>query len=144
MQHGNATRHVASRTKNLFAGGYINNAIRCLICTFASTGNATDFGDLTQYEGFQWCMELMSTRVVMGGGGTTPHSLMVKLIMIDYITIAKQEMQLILVIYNWIMVCWICYVNHTRGIAGGGQTPDLTLIMNHGIHFIIRTTGKCN
>ena len=41
-----ATRCFASRTRMLFSGGYINNDIEFV--TFASTGNATDFGDLTK------------------------------------------------------------------------------------------------
>ena len=64
--------------------------------TIASTGNATDFGDLTgTYQGATWCSSTRGLELVV----LEVQSLLLQYDnVIEYITIAQQEMLLILVI----------------------------------------------
>ena len=85
--HGKQT--VATETRMLFSGGYINNAIEFV--TVASTGNSTDFGDMTFRRYGQTGVNDTVRGIFCGGGSTTPfvpsHNAVTN--MIDYVTIAQ-------------------------------------------------------
>ena len=73
---------VASRTRAVFAGGYINNIIEYV--TFSSTGNATDFGDRTSTGAYPNGAS-SQTRGIVVGGYQAPAVINI----MDYITIAS-------------------------------------------------------
>ena len=70
---------VSSSTRGVFGGGPTNQCVMDYI-TIATTGNATDFGDLTVARRF-FAGVSSSTRGVFGGGPTNQC-------VMDYITIA--------------------------------------------------------
>ena len=80
---------VATETRMLFSGGYINNAIEFI--TVASTGDATDFGDMTIRRYGQTGVNDTVRGILGGGGSTTPfvpsHNGITN--MIEYVTIAQ-------------------------------------------------------
>ena len=80
---------VATETRQLFSGGYINNAIEFV--TVASTGNSTDFGDMTIRRYGETGVNDTVRGILGGGGSTTPfvpsHNAVTD--MIDYVTIAQ-------------------------------------------------------
>ena len=80
---------VATETRQLFSGGYINNAIEFV--TVASTGNATDFGDMTLTRYGETGVNDTVRGIFAGGGSTTPfvpaHNGVTNAI--DYVTIAQ-------------------------------------------------------
>ena len=73
----------------LFSGGYINNAIEFI--TVASTGDATDFGDMTIRRYGETGVNDTVRGILGGGGSTTPfvpsHNGITN--MIEYVTIAQ-------------------------------------------------------
>ncbi len=80
---------VATETRQLFSGGYINNAIEFI--TVASTGDATDFGDMTQRKYGETGVNDTIRGIFCGGASTTPfvpaHNGVTNVI--DYVTIAQ-------------------------------------------------------
>ena len=80
---------VATETRMLFSGGYINNAIEFI--TVASTGDATDFGDMTQRKYGATGVNDTIRGLFCGGGSTTPfvpaHNGITNVI--EYVTIAE-------------------------------------------------------
>ena len=80
---------VATETRMLFSGGYINNAIEFI--TVASTGDSTDFGDMTIRRYGQTGVNDTVRGILGGGGSTTPfvpsHNGITN--MIEYVTIAQ-------------------------------------------------------
>ena len=73
---------VASRTRAVFAGGYVNNIIEYV--TFSSTGNVTDFGDRTTTGAYPNGAS-SQTRGIVVGGYQAPAVINI----MDYITIAS-------------------------------------------------------
>ena len=73
---------VASRTRAVFAGGYVMNTIEYV--TFSSTGNATDFGDRTATGAYPNGAS-SQTRGIVVGGYQAPAVINI----MDYITIAS-------------------------------------------------------
>jgi len=61
---------VATETRMLFSGGYINNYIEFI--TVASTGNSTDFGDLIMRQYGQTGVNDTVRGIFCGGASTTP------------------------------------------------------------------------
>jgi len=61
---------VATETRMLFSGGYINNAIEFI--TVASTGDSTDFGDMTIRRYGETGVNDTIRGIFCGGGSTTP------------------------------------------------------------------------
>ena len=80
---------VATETRQLFSGGYINNAIEFI--TVASIGNATDFGDMTIRRYGETGVNDTIRGLFCGGASTTPfvpaHNGVTNVI--DYVTIAQ-------------------------------------------------------
>ena len=80
---------VATETRMLFSGGYINNAIEFI--TVASTGDSTDFGDMTIRRYGETGVNDTIRGILGGGASTTPftpsHNETVN--MIEYVTIAQ-------------------------------------------------------
>jgi len=73
----------SSTTRSVFSGGWSNSAVNVLdYVTTASTGNATDFGDLTIARDYV-AGASSDTRGVTGGGTTSGSNV------IDYVTIAS-------------------------------------------------------
>jgi hypothetical protein len=78
----------SSSTRGLFGGGYTTTASSSYVnvidyVTIASTGNSTDFGDLTVARGFLASFS-STTRGIWAGGNTNSRSNV-----IDYVTIAS-------------------------------------------------------
>jgi len=80
---------VASETRMLFSGGYINNYIEFI--TVATTGDSTDFGDMSFRRYGQTGVNDTVRGILGGGGSTTPfvpsHNGITNLI--EYVTIAQ-------------------------------------------------------
>ena len=118
----------SSNTRGVFGGGYIYtptisffNVIDYI--TIATTGNATDFGDLTQSRGgFGSCSS--STRGVFGGGGNDVSPAF-NLNTMDYVTIATTGNAAsfgdLTVARSYLPAC----SSSTRGVFGGGATPTI-------------------
>ncbi len=116
----------SNNTRGLYMGGFApvgglgsrQNIIEFV--TIASTGDASDFGDITVYsQASQACSS--STRAVRGAGAGNPANQKV----IDYVTIATLgdaihfgELQTFLGIYN------MSLSSTTRGIFAGGNNPS--------------------
>jgi len=128
----------SSPTRGVFAGGATDNPTdsyttpRIDYITIASTGNATNFGDLTVTRfGLAGCSS--STRAIFAGGNQNPGARNV----IDYITIASTGAaidfgDLISAIYS-LGGC----SSTTRGVFGGGATGVTNVIQ----YVTIATTG---
>jgi hypothetical protein len=131
----------SSSTRGVFGGGgdvtlnpaaVVFNVIEYI--TIASTGNATDFGDLTQARNsLAACSS--STRGVFGGGYITN--------IIDYITIATTgnatDFGDLTVPRGYLAAC----SSSTRGVFGGGHTYTPTYIPYNIIDYItIATIGN--
>ena len=80
---------VATETRQLFSGGYINNAIEFV--TVASTGNSTDFGDMTIPRFGETGVNDTVRGIFAGGASTTPHvpAHTASSDVIDYVTISQ-------------------------------------------------------
>jgi hypothetical protein len=114
----------SSNSRGIFAGGYspspISGAIDTIeFITIASTGGATDFGDLTRSNwGLAGCSN--KTRGVFSGGGPTIIDT------IDYITIASagaaKDFGDLITPTRAPGAC----SSSTRGVIGGGNTGSLT------------------
>ena len=129
----------SSPTRGVFAGGATDDPTdsyttpRIDYITIASTGNATNFGDLTLTRfGLAGCSS--STRAIFAGGNQNPGARNV----IDYITIASTGAatdfgDLISAIYN-LGGC----SSTTRGVFGGGATGVTNVIQ----YVTIATTGN--
>ena len=80
---------VATETRMLFSGGYINNAIEFI--SVATTGDSTDFGDMTIRRYGETGVNDTVRGILGGGGSTTPfvpsHNGVTNVI--DYVTIAE-------------------------------------------------------
>ena len=118
----------SSNSRGIFAGGYSPSPISAAIdtiefITIASTGGATDFGDLTRSNwGLSGCSN--KTRGVFSGGGPTIVDT------IDYITIAAagaaQDFGDLIAATNASAGC----SSSTRGIIAGGVAPGNTNTIN--------------
>ena len=133
-----------STTRGLFAGGQnvpSPSAFYDIIdyITIASTGNATDFGDLT--ENVFMCTGFSdATRGVRGGGNTSPTASNTNTI--DYITIASAG--------NATNFGDLITANQRsggmsnsiRGLFCGGSTPNSNTFVSDIAKIIIQTTGN--
>ena len=132
----------ASISRGIFSGGASSggesptylNVIDYI--TIATTGNATDFGDLTNgRRGVTSCSN--NTRGVFGGGYTSGGPYISDII--DYITIATTgnatSFGNLTVSRQRPSAC----ASSTRGVFGGGQSPTLTNTIDY---ITIATTGN--
>jgi hypothetical protein len=127
----------ASSTRALFAGGSTTSSTATLVntidyITIATTGNATDFGDLTVSRNFL-AGSASSTRGVFGGGYTVTN-------VIDYVTIASTgdatDFGDLSVARNRLASC----ASDTRSIFGGGYDGSNNL--NVIDYITIASTGN--
>ncbi len=133
---------VASSTRAVFLGGCkaesptgVFNTIQYV--TITTTGNAQDFGDLTQARDFGGAFS-NSVRGILGGGDTETPATNNETNTIDYITISSlgdaTDFGDLTLIRQRISGC----CSSTRGIFGGGLTPgyvntiDYVTIMSTG------------
>lgn len=128
----------ATSARGIFAGGFATPANYNTIdyITIASTGNAFDFGDLTQTRGYlSACAS--STRGVLGGGyvGATVNT-------IDYVTIASTgDAKDFGDLFTGRYGSGACS-SSTRGIFGAGYfTPSIVNSINY---ITIASTGNAN
>jgi|APSaa5957512535_1039671.scaffolds.fasta_scaffold28729_2 hypothetical protein len=104
--------------RGVFGGAYDNTTIDYI--TISSTGNATDFGDMTSgRQGYGACSN--GTRGVFGGGR---NSSVAKHDTIDYITISSTgnatDFGNLTLTRTHLAAC----SNGTRGLFGGGESTD--------------------
>jgi hypothetical protein len=110
----------AASARGLFGGGYVGPPTNIIdYITISSTGDATDFGDLTQARlRLQSCSS--NTRGVFGGGDTLPST---NYNIIDYVTIAStgnaQDFGDLFQTRKGAASC----SNSTRGLFAAGDTP---------------------
>ena len=129
----------SSATRGVFGGGHWYDGAETQhtydiieYITIASTGNTTDFGDLTAArKDLSACSS--TTRGVFGGGLAGPVNIM------DYITIATTgnatDFGDLTVARYGLTAC----SSSTRGVFGGGQT---TILLNVIDYITIATTGN--
>ena len=116
-----------TNARGVFGGGYtptLSNVIDYV--TIATTGNATDFGDLTLTRwGLSACSS--STRGIFGGGYLAPTMRNV----IDYITIATTgdatDFGDLTITRGGLAAC----SSSTRGVFGGGYTPSNSNVIDY-------------
>ena len=125
--------------RGVFAGGRSGNSQSNAIeyITIATTGNATDFGNLSQ------ARTLVSgtgngSRGVFGGGFTT-----VTVSTIDYITIANNDNATYFGELSVVRRKAAATSDGSRGVFGGGYTfSSTTTVFNHIDYITIATTGN--
>ena len=133
-----------STTRGIFAGGqdvpsptaYLN--IIDYITT-ATTGNATDFGDLTQNV-FMTTGVCDSTRGVRGGGAKSPSPANTDVM--DYVTIASTGNAIDYGDLTTANQRSAGMSNSNRGLFSGGATPDSSTSVNSIDKITIQTTGN--
>ena len=127
---------MSSPTRGVFAGGYVDPAVTNVIqyITIATTGNATDFGDLLAAGRHDAGGAVFSqTRgVVCGSYGPTTNAM-------EYITIATTGNSLDF--GDLLVATAYCggVNNTTRGVLSGSFSPSKTNTMNY---ITIATTGN--
>ncbi len=118
-------------TRGVFGGGYtpITNTIEYV--TISTTGNALDFGDLTQVRlNLSSCSS--STRGLFSGGWLSPNSLNI----IDYITISITGNAIDFGDLSQIRYGAGGCSSSTRGVFGGGSGPAPTNTATNIIDYI--------
>ena len=138
---GGPTEYRGGRGRGVFAGGYSPGYVNVMDkIEIATTGNASDFGDLTTAAQGQGGACSSSTRgLIMGGQNPATHS------DIDYVTISSDGGA-----YNFgsltnTMQSCASLSNNTRGINGGGQFGSPSNIKRNIIDFVtIATTGNAS
>ena len=135
------TEFRGGRDRGVFAGGYIEPTFSNTIdfITISSTGNATDFGDLTliRMMGGGGCSN--STRGIIGGGQSASPAPRTNII--DFITIATTGNAVDFGDSTSARVDSSGASSSTRGVFVGGDTPTLV----NTIDFVeIATTGNAS
>ena len=120
-------------TRGVFAGGYAITNVMDYI-TIATTGNATDFGDLTVARSEPGGVN-SSTRGVWSGGSKTVGDQNT----IDYITIATTGNATDFGDHSVSRVQIGAVCSSTRGVFGGGSTGSDSNVMDY---ITIATTGN--
>ena len=120
-------------SRGLFGGGVANTNVIDYV-DITTTGNATDFGDLTQ--GRQALASLSSsTRGIFGGGFISPNYQNT----IDYVTIASTGNAIDF--GDLLSACFAkaCTSSSTRSVMGGGYTSGAINVIEY---ITIDTTGN--
>jgi hypothetical protein len=127
---------IPSSSPSNFASGSVNTIS---YITISTTGNATDFGDLTEAKSFPGSCS-SSTRGVFGGGisQTSPYP---PINTIEYITIATTGNAIDFGDLTQARSFPAACSSSTRGIFSGGYTPTPTLV-NTIDYITIATTGN--
>ena len=126
----------ASRTRGCVAGGYASSDSNVIdFVTMASTGNASNFGDLTQTgHGVSMCIN-DSTRGVFAGRTSAPTFRNT----IDYITIASTGDAQDFGDLNQDEVYSSGMCSPTRGVFAGGSDPTVSNVIDY---ITIQTLGN--
>ena len=135
------TEHRGGRGRGVFAGGYSPGYVNVMDkIEIATTGNASDFGDLTTAAQGQGGACSSSTRgLIMGGQNPATHS------DIDYVTISSGGGASNFGSLTNTMQSCASLSNNTRGINGGGQFGSPANIKRNIIDFVtIATTGNAS
>jgi hypothetical protein len=131
-----------ARDRGVFGGGYAPSATNTVdYITISSTGNATDFGDLTVARTqFGACSS--KSRGVFGGGASSGGESPTYLNVIDYITIATTGNATDFGdLTNGRRGVTSCS-NSTRGVWAGGYTSGSPYVCNIIDYITIETTGN--
>jgi len=128
----------SSSTRGLYGGGYTTTASSSYInnidyVTIATTGNATDFGDLTVARGFVGSCS-SATRGLWAGGDTGSRSNV-----IDYVTIASTGNATDFGDLSSIRVRTTAFSSSTRGVISGGTEAA---VVNTIEYVTIASTGN--
>jgi hypothetical protein len=126
----------SSSTRGIFGGAGISSPVNASAnvidyITIATTGNATDFGDLTQARRYSAACS-SSTRGVFGGGNPVTNT-------IDYITIATTGNATDFGDLSQARTELGACSSSTRGVFGGGFVPTITNTIDY---ITIATTGN--
>lgn len=109
----------------------------------ASTGNATDFGDLTQARrGLHNSALASSTRGIIAGGFVTPTPVFTASNVIDYVTISSTGNATDFGDKTATGYQWAAVSNSTRGIWAGGYSPNNSTVVNTLEYITIAATGN--
>ena len=134
------TETCSSRTRGIFAGGFVGPAIVNTIdyVTILTTGNAADFGDLNEKRAASGGTS-NNTRGIFGGGNPTPSPGTQKTDSIDYITIPSTGNAADFGNLSGQRTGISEFASTTRAIFAGGYTPTNTNLLEY-INF--STTGN--
>ncbi len=135
------TEYRGGRGRGVFAGGYSPGYVNVMDkIEIATTGNASDFGDLTTASQGQGGACSSSTRgLIMGGQNPATHS------DIDYVTISSDGGASNFGSLTNTMQSCASLSNNIRGINGGGQFGSPANIKRNIIDFVtIATTGNAS
>ena len=121
--------------RGLFGGGFAPGAVNTIdFITISSTGNSTDFGDLTQAR-YVLVACSSSTRGVFGSGYVAPGGVNT----IDFITISSTGNATDFGDLTQVRYGPGACSSSTRGVFGGGYTPTVTNVIDY---VTINSTGN--
>lgn len=132
----------SSTTRGIFAGGQTpiyQNTIDFV--TISSTGNASDFGDLTVIRGYNGSCS-NSIRGVFGGGLSPTPAPNTLVNTIDYVTIASTGNAVDFGDFSAVKFDNGACSSSTRGVFGGGMSPNLSTRVNTIDYVTIMSTGN--
>ena len=132
----------SSSTRGVFAGGQTptyQNTIDFI--TISSTGNASDFGDLTVIRGYNGSCS-NSIRGVFGGGLSPTPASNTLVNVIDYITITTLGNAVDFGDFSAVRFDVGACASSTRGVFGGGMSPNLSTRVNTIDYITIMSVGN--
>ena len=142
--HSSNRSQCNSTTRGLITGGYVPspgamvNIIEKL--EIATTGNTTDFGDLTSPRNNHGATSSNTRGIIWGGSGQSPTP---NVNIIDFVTIASagDATDFGDLIGNSSSFANSCMSNNIRGLSAGGDTQPGNYYTNIIQHITIATTG---
>ena len=142
--HSSNRSQINSTTRGLITGGYVPspgamvNIIEKL--EIATTGNTTDFGDLTSPRNNHGATSSNTRGIIWGGSGQSPTP---NVNIIDFVTIASagDATDFGDLIGNSSSFANSCMSNNIRGLSAGGDTQPGNYYTNIIQHITIATTG---
>ena len=145
--HSSNRSQCNSTTRGLITGGYVPspgtmlNIIEKL--EIATTGNTTDFGDMTSPRNNMGALSSNTRGIIYGGSGASPTP---NVNIIDFVTIATtgDATDFGDLIGNTSSFANSCTSNNIRGISAGGDTQPGNAYTNTIQHITIATTGNAS
>ena len=145
--HSSNRSQCNSTTRGLITGGYnpspgaMVNIIEKL--EIATTGNTTDFGDMTSPRNNMGALSSNTRGIIYGGSGASPTP---NVNIIDFVTIATtgDATDFGDLIGNASSFANSCTSNNIRGISAGGDTQPGNYYTNTIQHITIATTGNAS
>ena len=145
--HSSNRSQINSTTRGLITGGYnpspgaMVNIIEKL--EIATTGNTTDFGDLTSPRNNHGATSSNTRGIIWGGSGASPTP---NVNIIDFVTIASagDATDFGDLIGNTSSFANSCTSNSIRGISAGGDTQPGNYYTNNIQYITIATTGDAS